>query len=59
MQQDWWTWEVLVIVSGLLPRPEMVMSMMGITFNASGEFRVALRVACARACKCAAFSWQD
>jgi Na+-driven multidrug efflux pump len=31
--QDWWTFEVIVILSGLLPRPEMTMSMMGITFN--------------------------
>uniref|UniRef100_A0A7S3R462 Protein DETOXIFICATION n=1 Tax=Dunaliella tertiolecta TaxID=3047 RepID=A0A7S3R462_DUNTE len=30
---DWWTFEVIVILSGLLPRPEMTMSMMGITFN--------------------------
>lgn len=31
--QDWWTFEIIVILSGLLPRPEMTMSMMGITFN--------------------------
>lgn len=30
---DWWTFEVIVILSGLLPRPELMMSMMGITFN--------------------------
>jgi len=30
---DWWTFEIIVILSGLLPRPEMTMSMMGITFN--------------------------
>ncbi|GAX82606.1 hypothetical protein CEUSTIGMA_g10032.t1 [Chlamydomonas eustigma] len=30
---DWWTFELLVIFSGLLPRPETTMSMMGITFN--------------------------
>jgi hypothetical protein len=27
--QDWWTFEIIVILSGLLPRPEMTMSMMG------------------------------
>ncbi|KAG1658935.1 hypothetical protein FOA52_007127 [Chlamydomonas sp. UWO 241] len=30
---DWWTFELIVILSGLLPRPEITMSMMGITFN--------------------------
>ncbi|GIL78274.1 hypothetical protein Vretimale_7649 [Volvox reticuliferus] len=30
---DWWTFEIIVMLSGLLPRPEMTMSMMGITFN--------------------------
>lgn len=30
---DWWTFELIVILSGLLPRPELTMSMMGITFN--------------------------
>ncbi|PNW77624.1 hypothetical protein CHLRE_10g444900v5 [Chlamydomonas reinhardtii] len=30
---DWWTFEIIVMLSGLLPHPEMTMSMMGITFN--------------------------
>jgi Na+-driven multidrug efflux pump len=30
---DWWTFEVIVMLSGLLPNPEQTMSMMGITFN--------------------------
>eukprot|EP00798_Chlamydomonas_sp_ICE-L_P030729 gene30729-35765_t len=30
---DWWTFEMLVILSGLLPNPDLTMSMMGITFN--------------------------
>lgn len=30
---DWWTFEIIVMLSGLLPRPEVTMSMMGITFN--------------------------
>eukprot|EP00798_Chlamydomonas_sp_ICE-L_P010240 gene10240-8157_t len=30
---DWWTFEMLVILSGLLPHPDLTMSMMGITFN--------------------------
>ncbi|MEW5297746.1 MAG: hypothetical protein WDW36_000930 [Sanguina aurantia] len=30
---DWWTFEIIVMLSGLLPRPETTMSMMGITFN--------------------------
>lgn len=31
--QDWWTFEIIVMLSGLLPRPDVTMSMMGITFN--------------------------
>eukprot|EP00879_Flechtneria_rotunda_P031346 GHRR01034232.1.p1 GENE.GHRR01034232.1~~GHRR01034232.1.p1 ORF type:complete len:537 (+),score=144.16 GHRR01034232.1:73-1683(+) len=30
---DWWTFEVIVMLSGLLTNPEQTMSMMGITFN--------------------------
>lgn len=30
---DWWTFEVIVMLSGLLPNPDVTMSMMGITFN--------------------------
>lgn len=30
---DWWTFEIIVVMSGMLPRPEVTMSMMGITFN--------------------------
>jgi MATE family multidrug resistance protein len=30
---DWWTFEVVVMLSGLLDHPEQTMSMMGITFN--------------------------
>lgn len=30
---DWWTFEVIVMLSGLLPKPDQTMSMMGITFN--------------------------
>jgi MATE family multidrug resistance protein len=30
---DWWTFEIVVMLSGLLPNPEQTMSMMGITFN--------------------------
>jgi hypothetical protein len=30
---DWWTFEVIVMLSGLLPAPDVTMAMMGITFN--------------------------